>query len=201
FEPFFTTKGPGKGTGLGLATVYGIVKQAGGHIQVDSVPGTGTTFKIYLPRVEGIPERTEPAPVFNEIPRGSETILLVEDEEGVRTLASTILQIQGYTVLAAQEGAEALQISQAHPGRIHLLLTDMVMPGMSGGEVAERLAVTRRETRVLYISGYTGKGNIHPSVLDPGATLLQKPFTPEELAFKVRKVLDMPRRDKRPSAG
>ena len=199
FEPFFTTKGPGKGTGLGLATVYGIVKQSGGHIQVYSVPGNGTTFKIYLPRVEGIRQRNEPAPVSTEIPHGWETILLVEDEEEVRTLVSKILQMRGYTVLYAQEGAEALHISQSHPGRIHLVLTDMVMPGMSGREVAERLAVARRDIKVMYMSGYTGKGTIHHDVPDPGTTFLQKPFTPEDLAFKVRKALDMPRADDRSS--
>jgi nitrogen-specific signal transduction histidine kinase/ActR/RegA family two-component response regulator len=201
FEPFFTTKGPGNGTGLGLATVYGIVKQSGGHIQVYSVPGNGTTFKIYLPRVEGIRERNEPAPVSTEIPHGWETILLVEDEEEVRTLASTILQMKGYTVLDAQEGAEALHISQSHPGQIHLVLTDMVMPGMSGREVAERLAGARRDIKVMYMSGYPGKGTIHHDVPDPGTTFLQKPFTPEDLAFKVRKALDMPRGDDRSSVG
>jgi len=190
FEPFFTTKEKGKGTGLGLATVYGIVKQSGGSIWVDSEPGLGTTFTIYLPRVEEAGESLKPSAAPSKISRGSETVLLVEDEEGVRRLAYEVLQLKGYTMLEARDGSEALRIGQAHPGPIHLLVTDAVMPGMSGRQLAEHLAPVHPEAKVLYMSGYMDNTIVHHGVLDQGMAFLQKPFTADILARKVREVLD-----------
>jgi PAS domain S-box-containing protein len=192
FEPFFTTKAPGKGTGLGLATVYGIVTQSGGHISVESEPGRGATFRIYFPRVAapaGVPE-TRPA----EPPaaRGSETILLVEDEEAVRSLVGEILQMRGYTVLEARHPGEALLLAERHPAPIHLLVTDVVMPQMDGHELAERLLSARPELRVIYMSGYTANVSVLRGVLETGSTFLPKPFTPDALARRVREVLDTP---------
>jgi len=192
FEPFFTTKELGKGTGLGLSTVYGIVKQSGGHIEVYSEPGRGTTFRIYLPRIEEAAEAVEPGKAREQLPRGSETILLVEDEAGVRTLAKTILQTHGYTVLDAAQGKDAFLLSGQHEGLIHLMVTDMVMPEMSGREVAERLKPLRPNMKVLFMSGFTDKAMVHHGELGPGMAFLQKPFTPQTLARKVREVLDAP---------
>ncbi len=192
FEPFFTTKELGKGTGLGLSTVYGIVKQSGGNIGVYSEPGRGTTFRIYLPRIEEAAEAVEPGKAREQLPRGSETILLVEDEAGVRTLAKTILQTHGYTVLDAAQGKDAFLLSGQHEGLIHLMVTDMVMPEMSGREVAERLKPLRPNMKVLFMSGFTDKAMVHHEELDPGMAFLQKPFTPQTLARKVREVLDAP---------
>ncbi len=190
FEPFFTTKEMGVGTGLGLATVYGIVKQSGGYIWVYSELGKGSTFKIYLPRVTQAAECVQPGQGSAQPGRGSETNLLVEDEEMVRTLAGAILQRNGYTVLQAQNGAEALRVSKECTGSIHLLLTDTVMPEINGGELAERLVGLRPEIKVLYMSGYTDKVIAQHGVLDPGTNFLEKPFTPNGLADKVREVLN-----------
>ena len=194
FEPFFTTKEPGKGTGLGLATVYGIVKQSGGNIWVYSEPGGGTTFKIYLPVAEGEEER-EGAPALAASPRGGdETILLVEDEEDLREVVRESLQVFGFTLLEARHGGEALLIAERHPGPIHLLVTDVIMPTMNGAELARRLAPLRPEMDVLYVSGYTDEAIVHHGVLEPGTAFLQKPFSPEQIVRKVREVLDARRR-------
>jgi PAS domain S-box-containing protein len=189
FEPFFTTKEQGKGTGLGLSTVYGIVKQSGGNVWVYSEVGVGTTFKIYLPLVD---EQVMEPDVIAARPKNSastETILLVEDEEMVRNLARAVLKMHGYTVLEAANGGEALLICQRHEGPIHLLLTDVVMPRMSGRELAEQLAGMRPDMRVLYMSGYPDQSIVHHGILDGDIALIGKPFTPDELVFKVAEVL------------
>lgn len=192
FEPFFTTKAKEEGTGLGLSTVYGIVKQSGGNIWAYSESGLGTTFKIYLPRVEEAVKTYKPKVVPTVSPGGSETILLVEDEEAVRAIVSKILQNKGYTVLEAHHGHEALQICKDHQGPIHLMVTDVVMPHMSGRELAERLTSLRPELRVLFMSGYPDKAIAHHGVLEAGTSFLQKPFTLSALECKVRDLLDAP---------
>jgi len=194
FDPFFSTKGP-KGTGLGLSMVYGIVKQSGGYIWVYSEPGKGTSFKIYLPRVTATGEAVvqQAAVVANNVKSGRETVLLVEDEITVLRLAREYLEQQGYTVIDAGDPATAILISEAHPGPIHLLLTDVVMPGMTGRELANHLGPRRPEMRVLYMSGYTENAIGQNGTLDAGITLLQKPFTLPTLKAKVREVLDTPR--------
>ena len=189
FEPFFTTKGPGKGTGLGLATVEGIVKQSGGNICVYSELGKGTTLKIYLPRIEKTSALPEPGSAQAETLCGSETILLVEDEEMVRALAQAILERCGYHVLAARNVHDALRFAEEDPGQIHLLLTDTIMPVMNGPEFAKRFLSFRPETKVLFMSGYTDKVIGYAGALEPGTAFLQKPFTPQILAHKVREVL------------
>ena len=193
FEPFFTTKPQGKGTGLGLSMVYGIVQQHGGTITVDSAPGQGATFRIYLPRVdEAAAEGGIISVPVSDSDRGSETILLVEDEPHVRELVAEVLQDSGYTVLAAPGPVAALELSDRHPGPIHLLLTDVVMPEMSGPELCQRLTGLRPRMRVLYMSGYTDEALGRRGVLEPGTFLLQKPFRLDALAQKVRETLDAP---------
>jgi two-component system, cell cycle sensor histidine kinase and response regulator CckA len=192
FEPFFTTKEPGSGTGLGLATVYGIVKQARGHVEVYSEAGRGTTFKVYLPVTrEASAEVPPPAFGGDPPPTGAETLLLAEDEAAVRGLAREVLRSLGYTVLEAATGAEALRVCEAHPGPVHLLVSDVVMPGgVSGRELAERSKVFRPRMPVLFISGYTDDAVMRHGVLQAQMHFLQKPFTPTALARKVREVLD-----------
>ena len=190
FEPFFTTKEAGKGTGLGLATVHGIVKQSGGHVFVYSEKGHGTTFKVYFPRVDAAQAPAETAPVEPAPPRGSETILLVEDEGTLRELIRECLESSGYTVLEAGHGAEALKLCERHPGPIHLLMTDVVMPGISGRELAAQVGAARPAIRTIYMSGYTDDAVVLHGVLSEGMAFLQKPFTEEALARKVREVLD-----------
>jgi two-component system cell cycle sensor histidine kinase/response regulator CckA len=190
FEPFFTTKGLGRGTGLGLATVYGIVKQSNGYIWVDSEVGKGATFKIYLPRVEDAVETASPEAPQSQTWHGWETILLVEDEESLRSIIRDLLTQSGYDVLEANSGAHALEIAERHQGPIHLLLTDVVMPGMSGPILAEKLAASRPETRMLYMSGYTDYPTGQQSILDSSIPLLDKPFTRDRLIRKVRAALE-----------
>ena len=189
FEPFFTTKELGKGTGLGLATVYGIAKQSGAHITVESEPEKGTVFKLYLPRVGEAPGLAEPERPVQVARRGSETVLLVEDDEALRTLAREILSILGYTVLEATSPSEALRLAERHPGTIHVLLTDVVMPQMNGRQVADHLLVARPGLKVLFMSGYTDATIMQHGVLEPGTHFLQKPFTPDGLGRKLREVL------------
>ncbi len=190
FEPFFTTKGPGKGTGLGLSTVYGIVKQSGGSIRVNSRPGQGTSFEIYLPRIEEPVTEAEELPGEPESPQGSETILVVEDDEMVRQLACQALRLYGYDVVEAANAGEALLACESYGGSITLMVTDIVMPQMSGRELAARLAKLRPEMRVIYMSGYTDDAVVRHGVSDEALYFLQKPFTPGALAQKVREVLD-----------
>jgi len=189
FEPFFTTKERGKGTGLGLASVYGIVRQSGGHIAVRSTPGAGTTFRIHLPRVDEPVEVSRVAPPVAAPVSGTETILVAEDEQIVRVLVRKVLEQAGYMVLLAGGGAEALQLAERHPGPIQLLVTDVVMPGMSGRELARRLVERRPMTKVLYLSGYADDAVERHGALDPGTAFMQKPFSPSALASRVREVL------------
>jgi len=199
FEPFFTTKEMGKGTGLGLATVFGIVKQSEGDIQVDSAPGQGTTFRVYLPRVsEAATTSDELSQEDTVLPKGTETILLVEDEEAVRKLATNLLRQQGYTVLEASNGEEALQLVQERNPRpeIQLLITDVVMPKMGGWVLANQLEKIYPHLRVLFVSGYTDNTIARQAVLDPGVILLQKPFSPITLAHKIREMLDQEKDDR-----
>ena len=189
FEPFFTTKEQGRGTGLGLSTVYGIVKQSGGSIGVYSELGRGTTFKVYLPRIEESAD-TKARKLQEDCPRGTETVLLVEDSDTVRKLVTKLLQAEGYTVLEASSGDDGWQISEQHSGPIDLLLTDVVMPGTSGREIAQRLTARRPRMSVLYMSGYTDDAIVRHRVLDAAAPFIQKPFTRDALIRKVREVLD-----------
>jgi CheY-like chemotaxis protein len=195
FEPFFTTKEIGMGTGLGLSTVYGIVKQAGGWIWVYSEPGRGSTFKVYLPRAGGAPERL-PVPVSAaESLHGTETVLVVEDQPEVRKLTMAMLGSQGYRLLEAASGSEALSLCARHPEPIHLLITDVVMPGMTGRELATRLLALRPSLKTLYTSGYTANAIGQEGALAPGVAYLPKPFSPIQLAAKVREALLEPAPD------
>ncbi len=192
FEPFFTTKEKGKGTGLGLATVYGIVKQSRGFVWVYSEPGMGTTFKVYLPRIEGALEPAVPKPQVRAT-KGSETILLVEDNPAVRQLGQIFLERNGYTLLPAESPAKALDTIQEHSGAIHLLITDVVLPGMNGRILSEKVTQIRPKIKVLFVSGYSEDIISHHGELQSGTNFLPKPYTHETLSCKVREVLDSPR--------
>jgi signal transduction histidine kinase/DNA-binding response OmpR family regulator len=192
FEPFFTTKGPGKGTGLGLATVYGIVQQSGGHIGLYSEPGHGTSFKVYLPKTEAEASSRRSRQDTRGLPTGSETVLLVEDDDSVRALSRGVLEMSGYTVLEANGAAAALRICEQHTGSIQIVVTDVVMPETGGRILVERLGAMRPALKALYVSGYTDDTVIRHGVLEEGTAFLQKPFTPAGLANKVREVLDQP---------
>jgi CheY-like chemotaxis protein len=190
FEPFFTTKDKDKGTGLGLATVYGIVKQSGGDIWVYSEPGRGTCFKIYLPRLGEAPERATKIRVKPLLGPATETVLLAEDSDVIRRLLRELLVAGGYKLLEARDGVEALKLSRTFMGTIHLLLTDMVMPEMSGRELAAHMMPLRPEMKVLFMSGYTEDMISRQGVLEPGTAFLEKPFTHDSLARKIRDLLD-----------
>jgi signal transduction histidine kinase/CheY-like chemotaxis protein len=199
FEPFFTTKGVGKGTGLGLSTVYGILKQAGGAISVESELGKGSKFRAYLPRLEGADLEGRAAAEGPEPAGGSETILLVEDEPAVRAIGKELLEMNGYNVLEAENGAHALEVADRFPGEIHLLISDVIMPRVGGRELAERLSAIRPSIRVLFVSGFTDDTISRHGVLEEGVAFLQKPFTLEILSQKVRELLDS--RQPRPTQG
>jgi CheY-like chemotaxis protein len=188
FEPFFSTKGP-QGTGLGLATIFGIVKQHGGNIRLYSEPNKGTTFKIYLPVAEETPVEAENSGITTDL-ACTETILLVEDSEQVRHLTRTVLKQQGYTVIMAENGEKALKALAAHKGPVHLLLTDVVMPGLNGKELYERVVREKSGMKVLYMSGYTNDIIFSRGLLDEGVNFIQKPFTKKELTARIREILD-----------
>jgi two-component system, cell cycle sensor histidine kinase and response regulator CckA len=193
FEPFYTTKDVGQGTGLGLSTGYGIIKQSGGHLSVYSEPGRGSTFKVYLPQAEPQTKTSLQRMVSPDLPRGTETILLVEDDPALREMAASLLGRLGYTVLAAANGVEALSLRQQRStGHIDLLFTDVVMPHMSGGELADRLRSISPHTRILFTSAYAQNAVVHQGALNQGVALLQKPFTPSALAHRLREALDQP---------
>jgi two-component system, cell cycle sensor histidine kinase and response regulator CckA len=189
FEPFFTTKEPGKGTGLGLSTVYGIVKQNDGHICLYSEVGQGTTFRIYLPQLQ-VAVALPPPEVIRPLPRGTETLLLAEDEDGMRELTRECLESSGFVVLEARDGKQALEIADRHLGPIHLLLTDLIMPGMSGHELAQEFLHLRPKTKLLYMSGYTHDLITQHGVLEPGTALIEKPYNIDALLTRVRGILD-----------
>jgi two-component system cell cycle sensor histidine kinase/response regulator CckA len=189
FEPFFSTKGE-SGTGLGLATVYGIMQQSGGLVSVRSEEGAGTTFELYLPRVDRAEAQPTPLATLNAIPPGAETVLVVEDDEAVRLLTSQILQGCGYQVLEAKDGSEALRIASAYPGTFDLLLTDVVMPRMAGPEMAEQMKALFPQLKTLFVSGYTDDAVMRHGIQSAQVNFLAKPFSPSALARKVREVLD-----------
>ena len=190
FEPFYTTKEVGRGTGLGLSTCYGIVTQSGGHIEVQSDVGQGTTVKVYLPRVEGAFESLPLRGDQGYLPVGTETVLLVEDEPQVREVTAEMLRAQGYKVMEAANGTEARAVAERVDEPVHLLLTDVVMPLMGGRELAEQVTIAHPETQVLYMSGYVDETILHQQVLQNRGGFLQKPFTPPTLARRVRETLD-----------
>jgi CheY-like chemotaxis protein len=190
FEPFFTTKAEGRGTGLGLATCFGIIKQNNGHIWLSSEENKGTTFRVYLPRVMAVVKPLAPPAEMGGLPQGTETILLVEDDALVRSLAVRVLHQQGYQLLEAANGHEALGFIQQYGEEIQLLISDLVLPGISGKALAEQLQAVYPQLKVLFISGYTDHIVSHHGLLDGGAHFLQKPFLPVKLARKVREVLD-----------
>jgi CheY-like chemotaxis protein len=189
FEPFFTTKKLGKGTGLGLATVYGIVRQSGGHVSVESHLGKGTRFMIYLPQAKESLTTCEIG-TSTSLPGGSETVLLAEDDDMVRHLTRDILEMNGYTVLEASDGRHAIELCRDYNGPLHLLLTDVVMPYINGRQLAEHLTQSFPELKVLYVSGHLGDSVSSESLIGPAAAFLEKPFTPESLAGKIRDLLD-----------
>jgi len=190
FEPFFTTKDRSKGTGLGLATVYGTVNQSGGCVTVSSTLGKGTTIQVYLPRAEETIEVVETPKALPESLQGSETIMVVEDDDAVRNMTREFLRVNGYFVVEARSAADAIQLMERHKRPIDLVLTDVVMPGMKGPELVERLANLRPGTKVLYMSAYTEDAVINFGMLGQGTAFIEKPFSPDELASKVRKILD-----------
>jgi PAS domain S-box-containing protein len=194
FEPFFSTKSRGRGRGMGLSIVYGVISQSGGYVEVDSVPERGTVFNVYLPQVEPLSATQKSTASTAKAQQGLETVLIVEDEEGVRAAISASLEMHGYTVLQASHGKEAAMLCRQYEGPIHLLLTDVVMPEMTGPELAQRVAVLHPETKVLYVSGDTNEALHRRHRVEPGAAFLQKPFTPDTLARRVRAVLDAPTR-------
>ena len=193
FEPFFTTKEVGQGTGLGLSTVYGIVKQSGGYISVDSEVGRGTTFNIYLPQVDQEVSEIVTRPAFSALLPGTETVLLVEDDNQVRSMAAMALEMSGYEVLTAANGAEALLLCERYESKIELLLTDVVMPQMSGQELSSRLLKLRPATRVLFMSGHSETASIRHGVMEDGTDFIEKPFSPQAITRRIREVLDAPR--------
>jgi CheY-like chemotaxis protein len=193
FEPFFTTKPTGKGTGLGLATCFGIVKQSGGQIEVQSEPAKGSTFKVYFPQSQTSSEPGRSRNVVAKVAGGTETVLLVEDETPVRELAGAALRERGYTVIEAANGEEGLRLARKHVGKIDLVLTDVVMPVMGGKAMAEALTRTHPDTKILFTSGYSEEAIGHHGVLRPGIEFLQKPYLPVTLTRRVREVLDAPR--------
>jgi CheY-like chemotaxis protein len=199
FDPFFTTKELGKGTGLGLSVAHGIIKQSGGHINVYSELGHGTTFKIYLPQTEGVRAADRAEPTDAALLRGKETILLVEDEDGVRRLMRRSLQQAGYTVLEAEHGGDAVRLAETHTGPIHLLITDVVMPMMGGRLLAERVTALRPDIKALFVSGYTDDAVVRHGVLEAQMAFLQKPFAAAALTKKARAILDGPPRQSAPS--
>ncbi len=183
-------EGASQGTGLGLATVYGIVSQSGGSVEVSSEPGHGTTFKIYLPRIEDTPATVSASPPSPRLRAGAGRVFLVEDEEGVRELTRSVLEDAGYTVVTASNGREALEVFAAHGGAFDLLMTDVVMPYLDGRRLAERLLAQRPEIRVIYMSGYASHTMVHDALLDPGTAFVRKPFTVTSLTARVREMLD-----------
>ena len=190
FEPFFTTKEQGKGTGLGLATIDTIVRQAGGRVEVQSELGKGSTFKIFFPLVTEPAAQAKAAPLAPKSLLGTETVLVVEDEEVIRTLAQRVLTEKGYRVLAARHGEEALALCESHPGAIDLVLTDMIMPQMGGRQFIDALPKKRSEIKILYMSGYTDRMVQEHGLLKEGYHFLQKPFTPQDLVVRIRELLD-----------